>query len=195
MARFDRSDEGIDTVALWAFLLVMKSPCSKLIVTLVAACMFPAAHAGVITLTAKYNDGTNNTAELSIGPYEIAELVSFPHLMNQGSFLYIIKDGDTFVHSVPNAQQPEPFDPVTIAGPATLRLKAANQNSSALCTIRVSPEAFPPDRTILVPPGTNQARITLECSTNLVQWSAATNGVYGPLPEAKFFRIKLEPLP
>lgn len=65
---------------------------------------------------------------------------------------------------------------------------------SALCTVRVSPEAFPPDRAVLVAPGTNQTRVTLECSTNLLNWFTATNGIYGPLPEAKFFRIKTEPV-
>ena len=40
---------------------------------------------------------------------------------------------------------------------------------------------------------TNQFNIALECSTNLVNWSSATNGAYGgSLTEAKFFRIKVE---
>lgn len=173
----------------------MKTPFQKLIVILAVACMFTTAHAGVITLTAKDNGGTNYTEELSIGPYEIAEVISFPHSINHVNRLYIIKDGKTFSYNFLQNNQPEPFDPLTIAGPATFRLVAVIPNGVALCTIRVSPEAFQPDRTILLPPGTNQARVTLECSTNLVQWFAATNGVYGPLPEAKFFRIKLEPLP
>ena len=32
----------------------------------------------------------------------------------------------------------------------------------------------------------------MECSTNLVQWAAATNGVYASPDQAKFFRIKAE---
>lgn len=83
-----------------------------------------------------------------------------------------------------------------IAGPARIRIiKLFSDTSTHYCTFNITPEAFPPDRTILVPPGTNLARITLECSTNLVHWASATNGVYGPLPEAKFFRIKMEPVP
>lgn len=40
--------------------------------------------------------------------------------------------------------------------------------------------------------GTNQVFVTLESSTNLVNWSTATNGVYGSPDEARFFRIHME---
>jgi len=171
----------------------------KTLIILLLVTLAGFARAGVVTLTAQFNDGTNNVAELSIGPYEIAEVMSFPQSINgsPSSYLYVIKDGKAFTYWTPaiSSQGPASFDPFVVAGPATLRLRAPNSGSQAFCTIRVTPEAFPPDRSILVPPGTNQARITLECSTNLVQWFAATNGIYGPLPEAKFFRIKLEPVP
>jgi len=167
-----------------------------LIIALLLVTLTGFASAGVVTLTAQSRDGTNGVAELSIGPYELAEVISFPRSVNGGyqSRLEIRKDGVSFWHFVEPLRTDAPavdFDPVVVAGPATLRLVAG---SIGMCTVRVSPEAFPPDRSILLAPGTNQARITLECSTNLVQWFPATNGVYGPLPEAKFFRIKLEPL-
>ena len=155
--------------------------------------------AGLVTLTAQSHNGTNDIAALTIGPYEVAELVSFPRAFNHyndstSGYLQVFKDGRTFIQ-YPYAWTGStgPQDPLIVVGPATIQLIGAN-NGSAFCTIRVTPESFPPDRTILVPPGTNQARVTLECSTNLVHWSVATNGVYGPLPEAKFFRIKLGPV-
>jgi hypothetical protein len=160
-----------------------------------------AAEASIVTLTASStNTAVEVTAELTIGQYEVAELVSFPSSLNgvdEGprAYLDIIKDGKTFMHYVREpSYNPDrvrsPLEPVIIAGPATFRLKT---NRSGLCTIKITPESFPPDRTILVPPGTNQVALTMECSTNLVSWFPATNGIYGPLPEAKFFRIKLTP--
>ena len=153
------------------------------------------ARAGVVTLTAQATLGTNGVAELSIGSYEIAELMSFPYGELSGA-IFILKDGSTFQYLARTGFStiPKPLDPLVVAGPAKIRLESFEATRPVLCTFRISPEAFAPDRTILVPHGTNQARITLECSTNLVQWFAATNGIYGPLPEAKFFRIKLEPL-
>lgn len=150
--------------------------------------------AAVVTLMVQSKNDTNGVAELTVGPYELAEVISFPTWMNAGISLEVHKDGKKATHRVADNNSLSSFDPVVIAGPATIRLVAPPFGGTGMCTVRLSPEAFPPDRTILIPPGTNQARITLECSTNLVQWFAATNGVYGPLPEAKFFRIKLEPV-
>ncbi len=152
----------------------------------------PMARAGVVTLIAKGQDtltGTNGIAELRLGPYEWAEVVSFPTSTTSGQRLEIEKDGLMAIVS------PGICDAVSVAGPANIRLVAERGQQTAMCTIKVRPEAFPPDKALLLSPGTNQARITLECSTNLVQWFSATNGVYGPLPEAKFFRIRLEPVP
>lgn len=157
------------------------------------------SNAAVVTLTAESSNGTNGMSDLSIGPYEVAELVSFPARVNDQNEVLILKDGKTFGHVVrlsPNT--PQYFDPVIVAGPATIRLITAmpapdSGPFKAFCTLRITPEAYPPDQALLLPPGTNQAVVSLEASTNLVQWSATTNGVYGPLPVAMFFRIKLEP--
>jgi hypothetical protein len=148
----------------------------------------------MVTLTAN----TNEVAELTIGQYEVAELVSYPTTMNSfGASLTVLKDGKTIPYRYstwPAAQSA--IDALTVVGPATIRFAVQGGPNSypGLCTFRVSPEAFPPDRTIILPPGTNQVQVTLECSTNLSQWFPATNGVYGPMPEAKFFRIKLDKL-
>ena len=105
----------------------------------------------------------------------------------------ILKNGveSSYYVKIINLPGPTALDPLIVAGPATIRLISSGQGT--LATFRLTPEAFPPDRTMLIPPGTNQVRLALECSTNLVEWFPATNGVYGPLPVAKFFRIKLDP--
>jgi len=160
----------------------------------------PVAHARVVTLTAIATPllgnpvGVPGTNEVFIESYEVAEVVSFPTAMNVNSSLDVIKDGRTAIlqpWSVPN----QGFDPLVVAGPVTIRLRVAADNRAGLCTVKITPEAYPPDKSILVAPGAGGAAITLECSTNLVNWMAATNGVYTNLPAAKFFRIKEERIP
>jgi DNA-binding CsgD family transcriptional regulator len=56
------------------------------------------SRAGVVTLTAKSLDDTNGVSELTIGPYELAEVISFPSYMNAGNRLQIEKDGKTATH-------------------------------------------------------------------------------------------------
>jgi hypothetical protein len=159
-----------------------------------------AVNAEIVTLTASGTDLGNgnfspNTNQFSIGPYEVAELLSFPSAatgIGSPVWLDIVKAGKTLsLLNVPTTEVQAPRPPIVVAGPATFVLRASNADGN-FCTFRVTPEAFPPDRTLILPPGTNQTQVTLECSTNLVNWSSATNGVYGPSQEAKFFRIKME---
>src|SRR4051812_33016413 len=53
------------------------------------------------------------------------------------------------------------------------------RSQPAFLTLEIAPSAFPPGKTLIIPPGTNTVQVALECSTNLVQWIPATNGVYG----------------
>ena len=85
-----------------------------------------------------------------------------------------------------------------MTGPVTLTLESninRAQTQPAFVTIDITPDSYPPDKAVTVPPGAAGASITLECSTDLVHWIAATNGVYIDLPAAKFFRIKAEKVP
>lgn len=158
------------------------------------------AKGDVITLTASGVDlGNGNyattTNSFSIEPFEVAELISFPaHVAPNGGTvrLDIVKNGRTLtiLSSTSNGFQ-QPLPSIVIAGPATFTLRSANAEGN-FATFRITPEAFPPDRTLIVPSGTNQTRVALECSTNLVVWTTATNGLYGPSEGAKFFRIKME---
>jgi hypothetical protein len=158
------------------------------------------AQAEIVTLTASGVDlGNGNyattTNSLSIEPFEVAELISFPaHVPPNGGTvrLDIVKNGKTLtiLSSTSNGFQ-QPLPSIVVAGPATFSLRSANAEGN-FATFRITPEAFPPDRTLIVPPGTNQTRVVLECSTNLVVWTTTTNGLYGPSEGAKFFRIKME---
>ena len=85
-----------------------------------------------------------------------------------------------------------------IRGPATFSLTSTTvgpgNQFNRFMTVKITPVSFPPDKTLIVPPGTNQVQISLESSTNLVNWATATNGVYGSPIEAQFFRLKMTPL-
>jgi hypothetical protein len=59
-------------------------------------------------------------------------------------------------------------------------------------TFKITPEAFPPDKTFIIAEGTQGATVTLECSTNLLNWTTATNGFYTGTNGAKFFRISAQ---
>src|SRR5205085_9205467 len=53
-------------------------------------------------------------------------------------------------------------------------------------------EYFPPDKTAVVGAYSGNVQVTMEISTDLVNWTSATNGlVYTNSPAARFFRIKL----
>jgi hypothetical protein len=58
-------------------------------------------------------------------------------------------------------------------------------------TVKITPESFPPNQTLILPPGTNQVQITLQSSTDLKNWITATNGIYGSPTTAQFFRIQM----
>ena len=153
-----------------------------------------------VTLTLR-GGGGSATNEIQLAEYETAELVSHsvmgPGGMGWVATLTATKDNAqlsaNMVPAIPNGSYTYgyTFQTFIVAGPAKIRIVWPGQ-SDYFATFRITPESFPPDRTIIAMPGTNQTSITLECSTNLVQWSPATNGVYGPMPEAKFFRIKAQ---
>jgi len=155
-----------------------------------------------VTLWIQSGPPAGYTNEVSIEPYETAELISWPYVGlspgGSGPNLELIKNGVTTPLRAPSSTSPYPNVPrYVIQGPATFRLSRERtpDNEGYFASLLITPEAFPPDRTLIALPGTNQTSITLECSTNLLDWSSTTNGVYGPMPQAKFFRIKAERLP
>jgi hypothetical protein len=132
------------------------------------------------------------TNEATIGSFETAKLVSYPYASRCVSRLQVIKDGRV-LEPLYNPCDISRDENIVIAGPAVLRLYHFGQNSAkAFCTFEVRPVSFPPDRTLLVPPGTNRVAVSLESSTNLLQWIPATNGIYGSPTDAMFFRIRAQ---
>ena len=79
-----------------------------------------------------------------------------------------------------------------IAGPAIVSIYPSSRDdvtTTAWISFEISNETFPPDKTLILPEGAPPAVITLQCSSNLVNWTTATNGFYATNAAAKFFRI------
>jgi hypothetical protein len=80
--------------------------------------------------------------------------------------------------------------PVVIAGPATIQIVSGSSN--AFATFSVEPAPFPPGRTVTVGAYSGNVQVTMQMSTDLVNWTTATNAqVYTNSPDARFFRIQL----
>ena len=128
---------------------------------------------------------------------EIAELVSFPfdyeNYINGSSTVGFVKGTNTFSFtSLILTGSRGYLQPLVVTGPAELRLVC--QSGKGFATFKVSPESFPPDKTIIIPEGTG-ARIALESSTNLTHWTEVYSETHTNSPSNKFFRIKAERLP
>jgi hypothetical protein len=137
------------------------------------------------------------TNEIQIGEYESFKAVSGSHSSNLAPAAYFLKDGKRIDIPLPN--QGFLFPPIELTGPAIVRLESTGGalttfNGADFLTLEIQPQVFEANKTITLAPGAGAA-ITLEGSTNLVNWSSATNGVYTNLASAMFFRIKAERLP
>lgn len=160
---------------------------NKIILTLAVIVFSFLAHAEEArheTATAEY--GATNT--ISIADYETGELIDL--YTDSYANIHVIKDG--FLWGGSPARQNSSGRGTTMRGPAVFRL-SHNGGPSAnhpFMTVKITPVSFPPDKTLIVPPGTNQVQISLETSTNLINWQTATNGVYGSPTTVQFFRLK-----
>jgi hypothetical protein len=103
---------------------------------------------------------------------------------NGGAILYYTKPGSSNYYLLKTGG--------CVVGPATISIDPGYSSvagASGWATIKIEPQSFPPDKTMILGAGTNTAAITMECSTNLVHWTTCTNGFYGGSNSAMFFRI------
>jgi len=144
--------------------------------------------------------GTNS---ITIADYESGELVSVlttnATVSSSGHAYYVKAQKDNYIFSLKSAASflylsgsaPTVSSGVgdTIRGPATFSLR--DTSGAQGFTVKITPVSFPPNQTLIIPPGTNSVQVSMETSTNLVNWATATNGVYGSPVEARFFRLKM----
>jgi hypothetical protein len=85
--------------------------------------------------------------------------------------------------------------PCLVSGPATIELTGGSSggvDTPAMATLDIQPGPFPPDKAVTVGAYSGNVQVTMEMSTDLVNWTTAVNAaVYTNSPDARFFRIKL----
>ena len=174
----------------------MKTPIALLISCLLfSATAF--AQTRIVTATVKGPNVTGLivTNQIAIGPDESAEVLSAVTEPSSGYDFSVQKDGLEFrLWSLSTyANGPLAQARQVVAGPAIFKLYGSG-NSAGYLTLAISPTAFPPDKTVVIPAGTG-ARISLECSTNLLEWTEVYSTTHTNSPSNKFFRIKAERIP
>jgi hypothetical protein len=141
---------------------------------------------------------TNNSlpATVQLQEGETGELISYSAEASSGAAntCVVQKNGLTF-QAFPRVTASGFTSPqgTTIAGPAIISMSPL-ANVRGLLTVKITPSAYDVNKTLILPPGTNQVFVALESSTNLVNWADSTNGVYGSPEVARFFRIRMQTL-
>ncbi len=132
--------------------------------------------------------GERETNQVVIAANEVGELISWG-----GSYLAVDAYKDGIYANIINSQSPPGKASFTVAGPAAFNLRAAGgPSSNGFATFKITPESFPPDKTLLVEPNQGNVAITMESSTNLIHWVASTNGIYSTTNTPMFFRVRMD---
>ena len=142
------------------------------------------------------------TAEISIGTHEVAEVISSfdsafgstggsaPHFT-----MTVTSQNQTFI--LDGSNLPPGRGIIVIAGEAKIRIAYGGTAGpySAFVTLQITPESFPPDKTLIIPADSKGANIIMEQSTDLINWSASLPGAYTNMTNNLFFRIRAERIP
>lgn len=156
-----------------------------------------------ITVAPPQNPPTANyvTNTFTINQNQAAEIMSVRPILYNSQYTQLtvsnngaVFNGNTFMSADGYAvnyvgQSVSPSKGTIIQGPATFTLSSSG-GANAFLTLKIIPESYDPNKTLIVAPGTNQVQITLQVSPDLVNWTTATNGIYGSPTTAQFFRIR-----
>ncbi len=152
----------------------------RIVIFLLMVVVLPIS-AQVKTVTTVVNLAVNDqTNILVISSNEVARLV-FWQENDSWAWLDCVKDGRTFSIAEQGA---------IIAGPAQFTLSAHNAGVYAT-TFQITPQTdiFPPDQTLIIPQDSPGAFVTMQMTTNLMEWETVTKGFYTGTNGARFFRI------
>jgi len=180
----------------------MKTPSLLVALAILTVCLGNTASCRVVTLTlggAKTNDS------ITLGTNEVVTVITGE---GRGVVTWE-KDGLSFGNIDSSYYFAQEFNPATayagtthqpyklvIGGPAKLNFQRGPGSGTdpSYLTIQLDSDQFPPDKTVIVPEGTG-ANIILESSTNLINWSPASPGLYTNRIGNLFFRIRADRLP
>ena len=145
------------------------------------------AHAQIQTLVTSTNN--INSAVLTVSSNYLATLKYVS--ADWGATIQLNLQGVNFSIDPTTAN----INNLTFVGPATVQLQG-NIYGPAFVTFDVEPGPYPPGKTATVGPNSGNMRVTLQMSTDLVNWAPAVNGmIYTNSPDPRFFRIQMVPSP
>lgn len=154
----------------------------KLIILVFAYVSLP-AHAQVQTLTV--SPSNTNSAVLNVSSNSFA-IIKSAYTASGGSIL-VNMQGVNFTFNLSF----QTVSGLTFAGPATIQLQG-DSYGAAFATFAIEPGPFPPGQALTVGSNSGNVQVTMQTSTDLVNWTTAVNGmVYTNTPAARFFRIQL----
>jgi len=111
------------------------------------------------------------------------------------SNIKLTKDGVTVSQVLSLYVDASPRQPLTVAGPAKIKLWTNTSSNSysvtAFATFEVCPESFPPGLTLILPEGTIGI-VHVESSTNLVSWQDEWVNTCSNTNQNRFFRIRAD---
>jgi hypothetical protein len=150
-----------------------------------------------------YQFSGSNVVE--IADFEVGELISAEDASSLPAYTVVSKDGAIVLAFPPGTRGGSLADThrgrgTTVAGPARFVVFTSGTSGiapatgrGALMTVKILPLTYSPQKSVTVAPGMGNVQIEMESSTNLLTWTAATNGVYND--DLKFFRVKLTTFP
>jgi hypothetical protein len=126
-----------------------------------------------------------NSAVITVSSNSFATIKSVNSA--SGGYIQLNLQGVSFAFHLPEGSP----SGLVFSGPATIQLQGDGYGA-ALATVDVEPGPFPPGKTLTVGANSGNVQVTMQMSTDLVNWTTAVNGmVYTNTPDARFFRIQL----
>jgi hypothetical protein len=89
------------------------------------------------------------------------------------------------------------LQPFKVAGPGTIKLVSQYADTKALATFSITranavPAVTPANAVVIPNDAAGNFQVTLESSTDLITWTAATPGSYSGTNQQRFFRTRVE---
>lgn len=151
--------------------------------------MLPAtAQPRIITII---QTSANQTNTVNIADFEYVKVLSLRDFANN-STLAVSTSGANIVYGPNSPGGINASLGLVIAGPAQVTIRTGNSRFASdplFVTMEIGPTAYPVTNSVTLGLGQG-AEVNLESSTNLVQWTGTTNGLY-TAEQAMFFRLHL----
>lgn len=128
---------------------------------------------------------STNSAVITVSSNSFATIKSINSA--SGGYVQLNVQGANFAFHLPEGAPTG----LVFSGPATIQLQGDGYGA-ALATVDVEPGLFPPGKTATIGANSGNVQVTMQMSTDLVNWTPAVNGmIYTNTPDARFFRIQL----